>query len=101
MATYTELAQIAADESFGSLVEKVRVACVIKAVALLDLATPTASQVTWATDALNNPSAAASSIIWYVIGANSGANQAQILNATDNAVQANVDAAVDKIVAVA
>lgn len=99
MATYADLATIRAQAGFGQLVEKIRVAVVIKAVAYLDDATPTAGQVAWAQRALQDPAATAESVTWYVIGKNSAATVAQILGANDSAVQSNVDAAVIKIVA--
>lgn len=100
MAIYTELAGIAGETGFGDLQSKLRVAVVIKAVSILDQAVPTAPQVTWARAALTRPETVANDVLWYVIGANATATIAQILAATDSAVQANVNAAVDKIVSV-
>lgn len=100
MATYTDLADIQENASYGALVQKIRVAAVIKAVALLDAATPTSAEVAWALSALDSPASAAESVSWYVIGANNSATVAQIVGASDAAVQTNVNAAVDKIVSV-
>lgn len=99
MASYAELATIRDQAGFGAVVEKIRVAVVIKAVAYLDAATPTGAEVSWAQATLRNPAETAESVTWYVIGKNSAASVAQILNANDAAVQGNVDAAVAKIVA--
>ena len=100
MATYTQLATITSDAGFGAFYEKLRVAVVVKAAALLDGATPTAAEVTWALAALGNPSATANDIQWYVIAENKSASIAAIVGASDSAMQSNVDAAVDKIVSV-
>lgn len=100
MATYAELADIYSDSGFGSLQQKTRVAVVVKATALLDLAAPTALQVDWAKVALKNPAVAAEDVLWYIIAANKDFTVAQITGASDTAVQTNVDAAVDKIVSV-
>ena len=98
MATYAELAVIASDASFGAFQSKVRVACAVKAQALLTAATPTPAGIAWALTTLRSPATAAEPVLWYVIAANSGATIAQILGATDAAVQANVNTAVDAIV---
>lgn len=98
MATYSELAVIAQDAGFGEFVQKVRVAVVVKAVAFLGAATPTPAEIEWSVAALDEPGRAAHSVTWYVIAANSGAAVAQILGATDTAIQSNVNAAIDKIV---
>ena len=100
MATYTELATITGNAGFGVFQDKIRVAVVIKAVALLDAATPTAAQVAWAQTALAEPAATANTVLWYVVGANDSASLAAIVGASDSAVQTNVNAAVDKIVSV-
>ena len=98
MATYLELATIQDQAGYGDLQRRIRTAVVIKAVSLLDLATPTAAQVSWAAGALANPSAAAEQVVWYVLGANSSAAVTAILSAGDNAVQSNVNAAADAII---
>jgi len=100
MATYSELSNIHEDPGYGSLVNKIRVAVVDKAVSLLGGATPTASEVVWALSALENPATVANGLTHFVVVANKSATVAQILAATDVAVQTNVDSAVDKIVSV-
>lgn len=99
MAAYNELATIQTQAAYGALIEKIRVAVVIKAVALIKSATPTAKELAWAFAALDNPARTAESVTWYVIGDNAGATITQILGAGDAAVQTNVDAAVAKLVA--
>ena len=100
MATYLELASIRDEAEYSSFYEKLRVATVVKATELLDLPTPTAAQVEWALAATRNPSTSADSILWYVIAANKASTTAQIVAATDVAIQTAVDSAVDAIVSV-
>ena len=95
MATYLELFDLRTN---SSLKNKVVVAVTKKAQALLDLATPTAGQVTWANEAIFDPTGKASMLLNYVLAANSGQTVANIEGASDSAIQTNVDAAVDKII---
>lgn len=96
MATYAELYDLRSD---SALRNKVAVAVAVKAQALLDLASPTAGQVAWAKAAIDAPIAKADSLLNYVLAKNKAASTSQILAATDAAIQSNVDAAVDKIIA--
>lgn len=96
MATYSELFAIQND---ATLRNKIQVAVTVKAQSLLDLASPTANQVLWASNALNNPTQTMVRIMPYVLAANKSATQSQITGASDSAVQTNVDAAVDKLIA--
>ncbi len=96
MATYAEIYDLRSNSDFRN---KVAVAAAVKAHALLSLASPSAAQVTWATATLANPISKADSLINYVLAANKSATTGQILAATDTAIQTNVDAAVDKIIA--
>lgn len=99
MATYLELYGLAGSGGgAGDLFDKVVVACTIKAQALLD-ATPTADEVTWANNALENPRQVGQKLLRYVLAANAGLTTAQIQAATDAAIQSNVDAAVDALIA--
>jgi len=97
MATYTELAAITNDSGWSGLMEKIQVAIVIKAVAIIDSTTPAASLLEWAKSAVANPGSAAQSIAYYVVGANSTATLSQITGASDTAVQNNVNDAVDAL----
>lgn len=96
MATYSELFAIQND---ATLRNKIQVAVTIKAQSLLDLASPTANQVSWASNALKDPVTTMTRIMPYVLAANKSATQSQITSASDSAVQTNVDAVVDKLVA--
>lgn len=96
MATYAELFDL---RSNSGLRNKVAVAVAKKAQAIFDLATPTAKQVTWAGEAIENPVSKADALLNYVLAKNSASTVAQISAASDAAIQTNVDAAVDKIVA--
>lgn len=95
MATYQELFDL---RSNSDLRNKVAVACVKKAQALLGLPTPTADQVAWASSTLASPIAQADKIFAYVLAANSAATVAQITSATDAAIQTNVDTAADALI---
>lgn len=97
MATYLELSHIKDDESYGSLVNKVRVACAIKAAAVIDSTTPGATVLAWAKDTISNANRAGDAIAAYVIAKNKGATTANIYAATDVAIQNNVDAAIDAL----
>lgn len=96
MATYQELFDL---RSNSGLRNKVAVACVKKAQALLELTPPTADQVAWASSTLANPIAQADKIFAYVLAANSSFTVAQIQGAADTAIQTNVDAAADALIA--
>ena len=97
MATYTELATIKDGTEWNGLLEKIRVACVIKAAAIIDSTTPAATALEWAKQAIAKPEQAGDFIAHYVIAANADASLVQIYGATDNAVQNNVGNAVDAI----
>lgn len=95
MATYQELFDIRNDTT---LHDKVTIASVIKAQTLLD-GTPTQDEVDWAMVTLDDPNSRANQIMYYVLAANNAATVAQILAATDAAIQTNVDNAVDALTA--
>mgnify|MGYP000120630598 FL=1 len=97
MATYTEIAAIQEDPLWNGLLSKVRVACVIKAAAIIDSTTPVATALEWARTTIADPTKAGNVIAYYVIAKNSAATTAQMYAATDAAVQTNVDVAVDAI----
>jgi len=97
MATYIEIAEIKDGDNWNSLLQKIKVAVVIKAAAIIDSTTPGATALSWAESTISNPHGAGESIANYVLAANSGATVAQIYSATDTAIQTNVDAAVDAI----
>jgi hypothetical protein len=96
MATYAELFNLRSDDGLRN---RVAVAVIRKAQALLDGAGPTSNEVTWASKALSAPGAEATRLFDYVLAANSAATVTQIQGATDASIQANVDAAVDALIA--
>ena len=95
MATYTELYGLASD---ADLRNKIATAVVVKAQAYIDGGTPTTDELTWANNALAGPNQAAQKVLYYVLAANKGLTTAQILAATDSAIQTNVDTGVDALV---
>jgi hypothetical protein len=97
MATLLELADFAASADHAALVKKIKVAIAKKAVAVGNLATPTAEQIAWAKDAIAAPDRYAGIVINYVLAANASASIAQIVAATDTAIETQVGNAVDKI----
>ncbi len=96
MADYIDLKPLAVDQV---LRDRVEVAIWVKAQTILDDGAPSAAEVQWASDALENPSLKATQIINYVLAANKSASESAILGAADTAVQSNVDAAVDALIA--
>lgn len=96
MATYTELFNLRSD---GALKNRVVTAVIVKAQNLIDAASPTATQIDWAEAAIANPVGKAVEILNYVLAANKDADVSAIQSATDDAIQSNVDAAVDVLIA--
>ena len=98
MATLAELSGIENDFSqWGAFIGKVRVAATIKAAAIIDSATPGATALDWAKGAIANPDSAGDDIAYYVVASNAGVPLQAIYDASDNAIQGNVNAAVDAI----
>lgn len=95
MATYQELFDL---RSHDALRMKICVAVAKKAQSLLDGGTPTQGQVAWASAAIADPMSKAAALMNYVLAKNSSATVAQITGATDAAIQANVDSAVNAII---
>lgn len=96
MATYAEIFDIRSNSNFRN---KIAVAIVVKATALLNLATPSSNQVSWANSALDSSLATADKLMNYVLAENKSATTGQIVGADDATIQTNVDAAVDKLIA--
>lgn len=104
MATYDELLSIlGGQEDNGALENKVRVACTKKAQLLMDAdgksTAASADEVNWAIACFRDPAGKAAEIFPYVVMANSGLAVGAITGATDTAIQTNVDAAVDELIA--
>jgi hypothetical protein len=97
MATLEELSGLPGGPGWDDLILKIKAAVIIKAHALLT-GTPTAGETAWAEEALTNPQNKSEIIIFYVLAANAGVTTAQILNASDSAIQTNVNSAVDQLV---
>lgn len=96
MATYAEIFDLRSD---SGLRNRVAVAVAIKAQGLIDGATPTAAQITWANSAISNPLSKADMLLNYILAKNNGLTLGQIANATDAAIQAQVNSAVDALIA--
>lgn len=96
MATYLELHALASD---SDLQDKIAVAVIKKAQSLLVLQSPTTAQVGWASNAIKNPKGKSKSLINYVLAINSSLDTLQIQGVTDAAIQTNIDAAVDTLIA--
>lgn len=96
MATYLELHSLASN---SDLQDKVEVAVIKKAQALIDAGNLTANAKAWCEEVLANPRSKGTDILYYVLAANSDAAVSAIQDATDSAIQTNVNTAVDALIA--
>ena len=97
MATYTELFDLRTESEFRN---KIVVGIAIAAQAVFEEASPTATRLAWADEALQDPLAFSDRVFNYIIADNETASTAQILAAPDkgaNSIQAAVDAWRDKL----
>ena len=95
MATYEELFDLRSD---SVLRNRVAVAIAVAAEGIRTEAPATehhAERVVWAKQAMNSTEALVAGMYVAVVAANASATVEQITQATDAAIQANVDAAVD------
>lgn len=95
MATYMELKALF---SHSDLQDKVEVACIVAAETIRAEAADTdnhANRFVWAKRAFASASAVRNEMLAALLAANKDATVAQITGATDTAIQAKVDAAVD------
>ena len=95
MASYEDLFGL---HNNSALKNKVRVACLIAAQTIMDESDQTANhanRLTWAKDAFESPTSVAEPMYRAMIAANADAAISAIKDASDLAIQANVDAAVD------
>ena len=99
MATLLELANIFGTTDFTELLNKITVAVAIKADSIINEASPSASRLAWAQLAIEDPRQEAKKFIWGVIAANESVTVAQIIGASDNAIQTNINDYVDKLYA--
>lgn len=96
MSSYQELYAL---RSNSDLQEKVAVAVVKKAQALIDAGSLTANAKEWCNEALQNPVSKGNVILNYVLAKNSASSVAQIQAASDATIQSNVSDAVDALIA--
>lgn len=95
MATYLQLFNFQND---SNLQDKIVVAVVVAAETIRTDGSPPSNQAAkleWARLAMANPKTEALRMLWAVLAVNKDATSEQINNATDAAIQAQVDAAVD------
>ena len=95
MATYLELVGAARD---SDLQDKVLAAVSVGAITIHNedpVTTNHANRLLWAKATLSGPSDAAAAMLRAVLAINESASLGSILGATDAAIQANVDSAVD------
>jgi len=95
MATYEELFNLRTNTALRN---KLAVAAVIKAQAYVVGATPTLNQLTWAESTFTNPLHEADELMNYVLAANKDLTVSQISGASDSAIQAHVNTAVEALV---
>ena len=95
MAFYLELLTAASNDTVR---QKVRVACIIAAETVRGEQTSVpnhTARLAWAKAVFDNPEATGEKMLWAVLAQNKSASLAAITGASDAAVQANVDAAID------
>ncbi len=88
MATFVELYDLISNDELRN---KVRVATRNSAQDLLD-GTPTAAEIDWAAEVFSNPRSESQKAFESVLAVNRTATVANILGASDAAIQTNVDA---------
>ncbi len=92
MATLAELQTLAHNNDLRGKIER---AIVQKALAVMKEASPSVLRLQWAEDMLANPAGDIQLMLNYVLAENAGATIVQITEASDTAIQGNVDTAVD------
>ena len=95
MATYSELYEL---RQQADLLNRIAVACMVSAYAISSEDTGTTlhtQRVTWAVDVFNNPSIWAEKMLRLVLIANKDLTITQIQQASDTAIQAQVDSSVN------
>ncbi len=96
MATYIEIRNLFNDSELSNRAD---VAVMIAASNLLAETTPTTEQQAWAAGVFSNPKGEGQKALMAVLSANASATVDAIKNASDSALQANVDAVVPALVA--
>ena len=97
MATYTDIRNLFSDSDVKN---KVEVACVVKAYALINKTTPTADEITMAVSILESPTKTGAKIFLAVLAASKASNVSAIQSASDAQIQTTVDGVIDKLVGV-
>lgn len=97
MATFDELRDIATTALGVPLRTRIQAAIAIKAHALVG-GTPTATQLAWALEALENPASKVDMVMNYMLAAKESAAVSAITDATDTVIQTNTDNAVDTLI---
>ena len=94
MATYADLRNAFNQDDLRNRVE---VALIIKAHAIIAEAAPSETRLTWAKDVLSSSYSEAASLLKYVLAANAASTIEQINGASDVSISTAVDAAIDKL----
>lgn len=99
MATLAQLFDFFSSVDGVVLRNRVAVAATAKAQSLMAGQSPSANQIAWAREVLKDPNTNAIELTRYVLAANKAASIQQITDATDAAVETNVNTAADAIIA--
>lgn len=98
MADFIDIFEFISTPDGSTLRNKISIAANIKAQALLDGASPTTGQVTWAYNTLRFPVPRATILTNYVLAKNNTSTIAQINAASDATIQSNVNDAADALI---
>ena len=97
MALYAELFDIRNDPT---ITNRCAVAIGVTASQYIDNPASSPDELKWAKEALDNPGAKVPGTVSYILASNKALTIAQILGATDSALQAKVDAAAAALIGV-
>ena len=97
MALYAELFDIRNDPA---ITNRCAVAIGVTASQYIDNPAATPDELKWAKEALDNPGGKVPGTVAYILASNKALTTDQILNATDSALQAKVDAAAAALIGV-
>ena len=98
MATYTELYTLATSGA-SALQQRIGVALTVRAYTIVGGQSPTAAQLDWAKDCLQNPDQYSPIVLRTLLAQNRTSTTAQILAVTDENLQTAVDAVVNVLLA--
>lgn len=99
MASLLELHNFVGSGESSDLRRKIIAAITIKANAIVDSASPTATALTWAQRALGDPREYEEIVLHTAVAQNADLTTTQIAGAADTAIQDVVNAVVDKLLA--